>query len=189
MLRAMRHIRTTALMSLLLLALLDATSISRQSEPSSKENRGQQVSFCPDLSINNPVAVPERVLSVLLRHKDVRDALKSASESERSRPQDLFTAAEIHLSKPSEVDLVVVGKYPLSGADNTWFWIVRQANTTPRIVLWEGANCMDISKCKTRGLSDIWVGWSSAAESRERVYRFNGNKYRLSKQKWSENTP
>ena len=126
------------------------------------------------------------MLKVVLSDKNVKQALPWATDEERANPEKLFNAAELHLHASDELDLLVVGKPPVSGADNTWFWIIRSADTAPKIVLAGGANCVEIRHKKTAGLSDIWVGWNSASQMSERIYRFNGTRYKMLKEKWSE---
>lgn len=148
---------------------------------------GAQTSFCADLPLDHPVTVPKNVLNLLLASREVQENLASFSEAERVNPRQLFRAARVHLSRPDQADLIVIGNAPMSGADNDWFWVVRSAYVSPKIVLFEGANCLDISLSSTRGVRNIRSLWSSASRTREVLYRFNGEVYKQSKVKWSEN--
>lgn len=83
---------------------------------------------------------------------------------------------------PDKVFLVI-GKPPMAGADNTWFWIVRQSGNEAKILLWAGANCVSIERSSNLGFRDIQTEWSSASESITEAYSFDGTAYKLTKRK------
>jgi hypothetical protein len=81
----------------------------------------EQTFFSEDEPFQQPSPLSGDVLMVLLNTKEVKQGLVIASDSQRSNVAELFRAAKVHLSGPDEVDLVVVGVPPMSGADNAWF--------------------------------------------------------------------
>lgn len=134
------------------------------------------------------VPLPPKVLHALLRTKEAKEALESAREDQRNNPSQLFQAAEVHLRGLDEVDLVVQGFPPVSGADNTWFWIVLSARSTPKIALWTGGDSLEVMASRTNGYRNISCSWSSASGyTRKWKYHFNGEKYLLWKKTESKN--
>lgn len=91
----------------------------------------------------------------------------------------LFRVVEVHLADPEEIDAVVLGKPPMSGVDNDWFWIVRERGGRADVLLWAGGNGLSVLKRRTRGYKDISTTWSSAAGySIETRYRYDGTVYK-----------
>jgi len=147
----------------------------------------EQTTFSEQDPIQELVALPRGVLGILLRTKEVRDELRVASDLERRNPVQLFRASEVHLEGSDEVDLVVAGVVPMSGADNDWYWVVLSPHTNPRIVLFAGCNTLELLGAKTNGYRNIRTSWSSASQTVVRSYRFDGKEYKLWKEKSSKN--
>ena len=80
---------------------------------------------------------------------------------------------------------MVIGSVPMTGGDNDWFWIVRQ-RPQPEIILFTGGNCLEILRGKTSGYSNVQSVWSSGRGTETTVYKFDGRRYRKSKQKFEE---
>jgi hypothetical protein len=95
----------------------------------------EQTVFRESEPIHHAVPVPPKVLGALLETKEVKKVLGSARELQSENPSQLFRATPVRLGGPEEVDLVVEGISPVSGADNTWFWIVCSAESAPTIIL------------------------------------------------------
>ena len=143
----------------------------------------EQTVFHEDEEFQHPVPLPSKALEALLRTKEVKNALEFASKEQRDDPSGLFQAAEVHLRGLNEVDLVVEGFPPVSGADNTWFWVVVSPHTAPRVVLWTGGDSLTLLPSRANGYRDIMCSWSSSSgDTREWKYRFNGKRYFL----WKE---
>ena len=75
-----------------------------------------------------------------------------------------------------------MGFFPMSGADNTWFWVVRSAHRDPEVVLFAGGNSLEVLASRTNGYHDIRTDWASAAATSTTVYKFDGKSYKLWKQ-------
>jgi hypothetical protein len=149
----------------------------------------EQTTFSEHEPIRHAVPLSADVLKVLLKTKEAKMGLESPYRSKQSDPAQLFRAAEVHLSGPDEVDLVVSGKFPMSGADNEWFWVVRSAVKNPKVVLWAGGNSLELTDSRMHGYRDIHSWWSSPNETSEQIYHFDGNKYNLWKENWTPNRP
>lgn len=152
-----------------------------------KASVGEQTSFSEDAPVQHPVALSPDVLKVLFETEEARQVLNFASDSTQDDPARLFRATEVHLSRADEVDLVVIGVPPMSGADTSWFWMVRLARNGPRVVLFAGANSLELTEGRTNGYRDIVTACSSAAETEETTYRFDGKSYKVWKKKSQQN--
>jgi hypothetical protein len=171
--------------TIVLLVLAFATvsaGVSLAHEQEIKPIREQTV-FHEYEKFQHTVPLPPKALEALLRTKEVKRALEFASLEQRDDPSGLFQAAEVHLSGSDEVDLVVEGFPPVSGADNTWFWVLVSAHTVPRVVLWTGGDSLEVLASRANGYKDIMCSWSSSSgDTTEWKYRFNGKRYFL----WKE---
>jgi hypothetical protein len=137
----------------------------------------EQSFFPEDLPLEHAVALPSNVLNVLLRAKEVKEAFED--QTSPRDPHKLFRAANVQLSTPDTVAFVVIGSYPVSGADCSWFWIISCDHDTPKIVLWAQGNSIEVMRSKTNGYRNIRSNWSSASVSVTREYRYNRTKYVL----------
>lgn len=77
----------------------------------------------------------------------------------------------------------------MSGADNDWFWIVRSPLKQPKVILWCGGNSLELLDSKSGGYRDVRCTWSSASERVTRSYRYVKGRYRLRRERWTENRP
>jgi len=175
--------KTSKALGLLFAAVVCAAATTAQE----KANLEQTV-FGGEEPLKHAVSLSPAVLKVLLNTQAGRVGLQSAKDSERRHPERLFQAAEVHLGGPEETDLVVVGQAPMSGADNTWFWVVRPAHTRAQVVLFAGCNGIELMDSRTNGYRDIRGGWASPQEVVEIVYHFDGKKYKVWKRKVRPNT-
>jgi hypothetical protein len=146
----------------------------------------EQTTFSGDEPLQRPVALPTPVLKMLLDTEKGKQALEAENPDE-SAPSKWFHATEVHLAQPGQIDLVIVGSYPMSGADNTWFWVVRNASKAPRIVLFTGGNGLRLLNGRTNGYRDVRTSWASPREVVITEYKFIGGKYKQTKQNRKEN--
>lgn len=145
-----------------------------------------QTLFSEEGTLQNQVALSPNILKILLKTRQARQGMQFASDAEENKPAELFRAAEVHLGRRDEVDLVVIGVPPMSGADNGWFWLVSSATSNhPKVVLFAGGNSLEIMESRTNGYRDIKSIWSSPNETSQRIYHFDGKSYRLWKEKWT----
>jgi len=147
----------------------------------------EQAVFREDEPFQRTVPLPPNVLQVLLQTKEIKEALASENGQQKDNPAHLFRAGEVHLSASDDVDLVVVGTSPLSGADNSWFWVVSSARLAPRVVLWASGNYLKVMGSRTNGYRNIRSFWASASTTKTSEYHFNGKEYTLWKESWGKN--
>lgn len=143
----------------------------------------QQTSLCgegsPDEDLIKPIPLPPSVVSILMNTAEGKAANEWAeNEHKHLDTSTLFTGTKIRLSHSAEVIYLVRGSAPMSGADNTWFWIVRHSRRETAILLWAGANCLDIKREYTSGYRDVETAWSSASETVGTVYKYDGKSYK-----------
>ena len=148
----------------------------------------EQTSFCeegaPDDLALKLVPLPKVVLTSVMNTKEGREAREDARKKGRELdPEKILMGAKVHLTDSPEVFFFVMGSYPMSGADNTWFWIVRQSGKSATILLWAGGNCLDVESTRTLGYRDIVTTWSSASTTETNTYRYNGKSYKLRRRK------
>jgi len=149
--------------------------------------RGQQAQSVPEQtlfsngSFQHPVTLSPEVLKVILASHPAKETFDILNDSEKSNPSQLFQAAEVHLRRPDEVDLVVIGLGRMRGAENSWFWIVGSARKDPQVILFGGGDSLEILTSKTKGYRDIGIVWMSSLETETTVYNFDGNYYKTRK--------
>jgi len=169
----------------LALALVAAGTLAAQDKNALPVH--EQTTFTEDGQFQHPVSVSAQVLKVLLETEAAKEGLAFASDSERSNAAQLFRAGEVQLDGSKEIDLVVIGVGWMSGADNGWFWVVRSARKNPQVVLFAGGNSLNIMGSTTQGYRDIRSLFSTASETRNSIYHFDGKQYKLWKEQWKKN--
>ena len=85
----------------------------------------------------------------------------------------------MHLSVPDEVDLIVMGMGHMKGTENSWFWVVRSARKDPQVILFSGADSLEVLDTKTHGYKDIRAVWMSPLETETTIYHFDGHYYEM----------
>ena len=138
---------------------------------------------------SNVVAIPADVIAAILQSEEGKEGLESLADSERAHPEKFFKARSLSLDRDKEQDFIVLGSGPFTGADNSWFWIVRQTPSATKSVLWIGAINVAVLKRRTHGLDDIESDWCSAAVCTTRRYKFGGAKYVAAWSKTSKQRP
>jgi len=157
-------------------------AIARQSQkPQATEG---QTYFREDEPLQKHVPLTGSVIDVLLQTELAKQGLDYASNSQRQNPGKMFRAAEVHLTSPDQVDLVVIGKSPMSGADAGWFWVLRSAHKQPKVVLSDSGNSLELMNSRTNGYKDIRIFAATAGLTKHSMYHFNGQEYIL----WKETT-
>jgi len=168
------------------LAVLALIAFSGEiSAPNGQQARppSEQTLFSEEFPIEHPVPLSSNILKILLATKVAKSGLNFASDSETRDPAKLFEASEIHLGRPDEVDLIVMGDPPMRGADNTWFWVIRSARKNPRIVLFGGCNSLEVTNGRANGLRDIRTVWSDFDDTHTAIYQFDVTRYKLKSSK------
>ena len=137
----------------------------------------------------HPVPLPGSVLDALRATDEARDMRDRLKDYDRDDFAALFKAVKIHLAGPNELDYVVMGEFPMGGADAPWFWIVRFDKTHSQVIFFTFANGFEILKTSNNGYPDIRSNAFTASTRYTEIYQYNGEKYVLVHRYHKENTP
>jgi hypothetical protein len=147
----------------------------------------EQTTFCaedwPQDKQLKPATLPGTVLEALTNTKDVRELQGATLDGRRIEIASLFKGAKVDLSSAHVKTFLVMGGFLMSGADNTWFWIVKDSGQKATILLKAGANCLNIRKGSSSGLRDIETVWSSPSYTITEIYAFDGTAYKWIRRK------
>ena len=91
-----------------------------------------------DAGVLKPVPIPEGVLVILRKDEQVQHLLEHEKIAPEKLPPSWFSASAIHLTRTRRVDLIVVGRPPIIGANNATFWVFRATSHGYRLVLTAG---------------------------------------------------
>ncbi len=132
-------------------------------------------------SFPNSAPMPKSVLNALLATREGGDTNRIILQNFPDKdPNQFFSADKVHLSSHEDVDYIVLGSFPLTGADCAWFWVVRSDKTHPKIILFANANSIELLKSRTNGFRNIRTVWSSASgDTVTHVYHYDGARYKL----------
>jgi hypothetical protein len=135
-------------------------------------------------SFSHPIRLPKQVLDALLRDVHTSYAQDWSKDHPKGDLNQFFVATTAHIAQSDEVDWVVEGQAPLTGADCNWFWIVRDEPAGPRVVLFYNGYTLRIHAHRTNGLSDVSAVWESPNERSTSEYRYDGMGYKLIRKYW-----
>jgi hypothetical protein len=129
--------------------------------------------------------------------KAVVDSVMNASESKQMLAGEagaevrgkLLHARRIRLLADGATVFLVIGSPPLSAADGSWFWIVREDGAKASVLLWTAGNCVEVKSSTTRGYRDIGVSWVSAGSERTEIYHYDGKAYKLANSQVRDREP
>ncbi len=127
-------------------------------------------------------SLPKAVVRSVMHAPESREMLKGEKPADVN-PEKLLLGRRIHLSTAGATTFLIIGSGPLSAADGSWFWIVRQHGTKASIRLFTAANCVSLDSTETRGYRDVDYLWASAGTEQTGTYRYNGKVYKLAHSK------
>ncbi len=137
-----------------------------------------------DASVKNPVPVPTDVLALLKKDKLVHDVLENENVPEERLPASWFSASKIHLSNGSLADLIVRAEPPLAGGSTDFFWVFRNTGNGYELVLSAPAHDLQIQTHRSNRCRDIEMLAETASTFHSVVYRFDGKRYVIHRDKW-----
>ena len=124
--------------------------------------------------------LPVNVMDALLRDKSTAYARELRKEQPDADIHQFFRYTTVHLGPDNEVDYLVNGLFPLTGADCAWYWIVVVRDGRARVVLWTNGASVEILTHRSNGHADRKTQWLAASGwGEEQLYRFNGKRYLL----------
>jgi hypothetical protein len=137
--------------------------------------------FVPDdgnRGFENAKPPSDAVLNALLATSQAKDAHNELSGLNREDLRNLFEIVRVNLGPATEEDYVVHGRsLPMRGAENDWFWIVRDRRDHAKIILFANGYSLELLKTMTSGYKDIRTVWSAPAYTLTDMYHFDGVRY------------
>jgi hypothetical protein len=165
------------------ICLIATTCAWVEAQPKHQEQPQQTHFSAEDAAFPNPVPVPGDVLELLEKETVVRDALKNNQDADNKVPQSWFSATELQLRLNGKADLLVRAEPPLAGANTDYFWVFRNFGSGYVRVLGGAAHDLEIRNRRSLGSRDIAFIAMTAAEMHTVVYRFNGKRYVVYREK------
>jgi hypothetical protein len=162
-----------------IICALIAAGITTAQPSGTKPAKERTIFYEDEESFPDSLPLPEKVLNALKATKEAGYARDVSRERPHEDLNQFFKAVQVHLSNSEDVDYIVLGQFPLTGADCAWFWLVRSARTRPKVVLFSNTNSIELLGSRTNGYRDIRSVWQSPNERITRVYHYNGEYYTL----------
>lgn len=123
-------------------------------------------------------SLPKAVVDAVINAPYSKEVLEGEKPSDVN-PEKLTHAARIHLSSDGAIEFMILGSPPLSGADNSWFWIVRENGNKATLLLEAGGNCVELEATRTRGYRDVMSYWAGGSTELIDTYHYDGKVYKL----------
>lgn len=166
-------------LSILLLAL----PLVAQSRPPKveKSRRIEQTYFNLDSeeTFKRPVKIPEAALRSLRQEIEKKHRRCLERLDQESDIASWFSASAVDLNNDHLSDLVVKSKKDcLNGADNDWFWILRNTGRGYQLVLFGGALGVTLLKTRTQGFRNIETDFATASTFHSNIYKFDRQVYK-----------
>ena len=159
---------------MLSLAALGTSGCLAQTSCAQKRSFSDEDAPCFD----NGISVSPAVVASILRADKAKDSFPELEGGDLSRVSKMLKGIAIHLRNQQQRDMIVRGIPPLSGGDNTWFWVVTSIDGRPS-ALWMQCNTVTILGNRHHGYADIQTDWYAGSHRATRIYRNNGQRYRL----------
>lgn len=171
--------------ALLLLIICGSPSSAQKSK---KLEFSEQTSFsAEEEKFEHPVSLNKSAKKALASEQSIADVLTDEHLSVETMPEDWFTASEVHLSRPAEVDLVVMGNHIARGAYTSAFWVLRKSPDGYRVVFRKDAHSLELQKTKTNGLPNILTAVATLRYNSTAEYGFDGNIYKTTRRTFQPN--
>ena len=169
-----------------LLSIIPAQFVGAQSTRAISQEFSSDDAF----AIANAVRLPKPVLAALPASNEAVAGRGWARDNPGKDLNSLFTAFRARLSAAEEKDYVVVGKKPLTGADNVWFWVIHPFSSRPRVVLFCSALTVDLLSSEHNSNKDIRCTWESpGGDGYIEDYQFDGHRYLLARKTQTHRRP
>lgn len=172
-------VRYRLLLNILFLGLCTPAGFAQNPQ---KVVSGEQTTFSAEEDkFEHPVPLNESAKKALASEQGIADVLKDEKLSVETMPEDWFTASEVHLSNPAEVDLVVMGNHIARGAYTSAFWVLRKSPEGYRVVFRNDAHDLQLLDTKTSGLRNILTDVITLRYGSTAEYAFDGTTYKIVK--------
>jgi hypothetical protein len=142
--------------------------------------REQDVFSAEDEMVTKAVPLPAPIRRQLLQDLGVKDVMAAEGVNSDDFPKAWFTASEIHLSRRSTAEVIVMAVGPLAGANVTTFWIFRRVGGQFKLILVPPApaHTLRVMGTFTNGFRDLQLLSATAVMVSSTVLKFNGTAYK-----------
>ena len=140
-----------------------------------------QKNFSIEGKVQKPIDLPSEVMQLLIADKDVREVLDGERTATNKVPSDWYSATEVQLAPNATPSIIVIGHSPIGGAHAAWFWIFQSTQNHWRVVLHAVGDELSVLNRSTAGAFDMEASYFTASTIYEWIYRYDGQRYRLSK--------
>jgi hypothetical protein len=179
-----RTMKMTKLLLLLTIAVLWVSASFAQSACAHKRIFGGEEDPCLDKA---PSPSPLVVASILTTN-EANDTFADMEPADRTSVSKLLKGLIVHLRNEQQNDMIVRGDFPMSGGDNTWFWIVTSADSRPA-AFWVQGNGVTILGSRHNGYADIRTDWAAGSHRATRIFRYDGHRYKLFRERYEDLPP
>jgi len=171
--------RTLIVIDTMLLCIGASTSVRAQQGGVGAEH---PTVFAPDdknRGFEDAALPSDLVLNALLNSAEAKDTEthEVLAKYDWVSSRKLFQVVRIDISDTNEEDYIALGSGPMTGADNSWFWIVRTNQGKAQVLLFTNGLTVRILHRKTNGYRDIEEVWGGNVGIVTRLYRYNGSGY------------
>jgi hypothetical protein len=178
---ARQLMRKTGCLLLLAFIALWSSSSTAQSDCSNR----QIFSGDDDPCLDKAAPPSPAIVAAILVTDAARQELEDADPSERARIPKLLKGLAVHLASERQTDMIVRGDFPMSGGDNTWFWIITSADSKP-VATWVQANTVTVLRSRHNGYRDVRTDWFAGSHRDTQVFRYDGHSYKLYREKYKD---
>lgn len=162
---------------------LIATTVALSAQARHDVSREQTEFSAETAGVDRPVTIPEDVFRALENDDLVRTSMENSETRIQTPPPSWFSASKVHLADPKLDDLVILAEGQLRGANVITFWVFRKTTLGYELILKAPAHDLEIRKHYSSGYRDIEMSAETAVEFHSVLFRFNGKRYTVHKEK------
>jgi len=141
-----------------------------------------------DSCFENATSPPPSVAASILNTTEAKETFADMGPGERAGVSRLWKGLTVHLRNQEQMDMIVRGDFPMSGGDNTWFWIVTSVDNHP-VAFWVQGNAVTILRSRHCGYADIRTDWAAGSNRATRIFRSDGRRYKLFRENYKSLLP
>lgn len=151
-----------------------------------QEACSQKQSFSDEdrLCFDKGVSISPSVVEAILKTDKAHDSFPEIEAGDLSPISKRLKGVRVHLKDQRQSDMIVRGDPPMSGGDNTWFWIVTSVDTRPS-ALWLQCNTVTILRVRHNGYADIRTDWAAGSHRDTQTFRSDGHRYSIEISTWT----
>lgn len=155
-----------------------------------QEACSQKRSFSDEdrMCFDKGITISPSVIASIFKTDKARDSFPEIEAGDLSPVSKLLKGITVHLRDERQSDVIVRGDFPMSGGDNTWFWIVTAIDSRPS-ALWVRCNTVTILRVRHHGYADIRTDWAAGSHRDTQIFRSDGHRYKLYRDKYVDLLP